>query len=170
MKLAKNIAPYIAKIFSPLVLITLITYLIIIVSTGKNPFVDRNFLLAFNGILFIVLAVTIYSITESGKDDKKGFSDYVNLALIAFALIIDGVALSAIVFRLTSYGITPNRIAVLGVNILIFVNLIWIISGYIRFISNKKGPSAVQDAVTKYLSVYGLWAALVTFTFPLIFR
>ncbi|MBW8382405.1 MAG: DUF4153 domain-containing protein [Youngiibacter sp.] len=169
MKLAKSIAPYIAKIFSPLVLITLIAYLIIVVSTGKNPFIDRNFLLAFNGILFIVLAVTIYSITESGRDDKKNFSDYVNLALIASALIIDGVALSAIVFRLTSYGISPNRIAVLGVNILIFVNLIWIISGYIRFISNKKGPSAVQDTVTKYLPVYGLWAALVTFTFPLIF-
>jgi hypothetical protein len=169
LKLAKSIAPYIAKIFSPLVLVTLITYLIIVISTGKNPFIDRNFLLAFNGILFSVLAVTIYSITESGKEDKKNFSDYVNLALIAAALIIDGVALSAIVFRLTSYGITPNRVAVLGVNILIFVNLIWIISAYIKFIGNKKGPSVVQDAVTKYLPFYGAWAAFVTFTFPLIF-
>ncbi|MBP1920473.1 DUF4153 domain-containing protein [Youngiibacter multivorans] len=169
LKLAKSIAPYIAKIFSPLVLVTLIAYLIIVVSTGKNPFIDRNFLLAFNGILFSVLAVTIYSITESGKDDKKNFSDYINLALIAAALIIDGVALSAIVFRLTSYGITPNRVAVLGVNILIFVNLIWIISAYIRFIGNKKGPAVVQDAVTKYLPFYGAWAAFVTFAFPLIF-
>jgi len=169
LKLAKSIAPYIAKIFSPLVLVTLITYLIIVVSTGKNPFIDRNFLLAFNGILFSVLAVTIYSITESGKEDKKNFSDYVNLALIAAALIIDGVALSAIVFRLTSYGITPNRVAVLGVNILIFVNLIWIISAYIKFIRNKKGPAVVQDAVTKYLPFYGAWAAFVTFAFPLIF-
>lgn len=169
LKIAKSIAPYIAKIFSPLVLVTLVAYLIIVVSTGKNPFIDRNFLLAFNGILFSVLAVTIYSITESGKDDKKNFSDYVNLALIAAALIIDGVALSAIVFRLTSYGITPNRVAVLGVNILIFVNLIWIISAYSKFIGNKRGPVVVQDAVTKYLPIYGAWAAFVTFAFPLIF-
>jgi len=169
LKLAKSIAPYIAKIFSPLVLVTLIAYLIIVVATGKNPFIDRNFLLAFNGILLSVLAVTIYSITESGKDDKKNLSDYINLALIAAALIIDGVALSAIVFRLTSYGITPNRVAVLGVNILIFVNLIWIISAYIKFIRNKKGPAVVQDAVTKYLPFYGAWAAFVTFAFPLIF-
>lgn len=169
LKIAKSIAPYIAKIFSPLVLVTLVAYLIIVISTGKNPFIDRNFLLAFNGILFSVLAVTIYSITESGKDDKKNFSDYVNLALIAAALIIDGVALSAIVFRLTSYGITPNRVAVLGVNILIFVNLIWIISAYSKFIGNKRGPVVVQDAVTKYLPIYGAWAAFVTFAFPLIF-
>ncbi|MFX0561148.1 DUF4153 domain-containing protein [Tepidibacillus infernus] len=169
LKLAKNIAPYIAKIFSPLVLATLLVYLITAILVGKNPFLDRNFLLAFNGILLSVLAVTIFSITESGTDEKKNFSDYINFALIVLALIIDSVALSAIVFRLSSYGITPNRLAVLGVNILIWVNLIWIMLSYMRFLRNKTGLSTIQDAVTKYLPVYGLWAAFVTFTFPLIF-
>ena len=170
LKLAKNIAPYIAKIFSPLVLATLLVYLITVIWLGKNPFLDRNFLIAFNGILLGVLVVTIFSITESGSDEKKNISDYINFALIVLALIIDSVALSAIVFRLSSYGITPNRLAVLGVNILIWANLIWIMLSYIRFLQNKTGPSAIQDAVTKYLPVYGIWAAFVTFTFPIIFN
>jgi hypothetical protein len=170
LRLAKNIAPYIAKIFSPLVLITLVVYLIAVIAVGKNPFLDRNFLLAFNGILLAVLAVTIFSITESGTDEKRTISDYINFALIVLALIIDSVALSAIVFRLSSYGITPNRLAVLGVNILIWANLIWIMFPYMRFLQNKTGPSAVQDAVTKYLPIYALWAAIVAFTFPLIFN
>jgi hypothetical protein len=170
LRLAKNIAPYIAKIFSPLVLITLVVYLIAVIAVGKNPFMDRNFLLAFNGILLAVLAVTIFSITESGSDEKKTISDYINFALIVLALIIDSVALSAIVFRLSSYGITPNRLAVLGVNILIWANLTWIMSPYMRFLQNKTGPSTVQDAVTKYLPIYALWAAFVAFTFPLIFK
>nr|WP_207627648.1 MULTISPECIES: DUF4153 domain-containing protein [Bacillaceae] len=170
LKLAKNITPYIAKIFSPLVLITLVVYLITVVSVGKNPFLDRNFLIAFNGILLGVLAVTIFSITESGTDEKKNISDYINFALIVLALIIDSVALSAIVFRLSSYGITPNRLAVLGVNILIWGNLIWIMVSYMRFLQNKTGPSPIQNAVAKYLPVYGLWAAFVTFTFPFIFN
>jgi hypothetical protein len=170
LKLAKNIAPYIAKIFSPLVLVTLLVYLVAVMMVGKNPFLDRDFLLAFNGILLAVLAVTIFSITESGTDEKKNISDYINLALIVLALIIDSVALSAIVFRLSSYGITPNRLAVLGVNILIWANLIWIMFPYIRFLQNKTGPSTVQDAVTKYLPIYALWAAIVAFTFPLIFN
>jgi hypothetical protein len=169
LKLAKNIAPYIAKIFSPLVLATLLVYLITVIWVGKNPFLDRNFLLGFNGILLSVLAVTIFSITESGTDEKKNISDYINFALIVLALIIDSVALSAIVFRLSSYGISPNRLAVLGVNILICANLIWIALSYVRFLQNKTGLSTIQNAVTKYLPVYGLWAALVTFTFPLIF-
>lgn len=169
LKLAKNIAPYIAKIFSPLVLVTLLAYLGTVIWVMKNPFMDRDFLLSFNGVLLIVLAVTIFSITESGKDEKKSISDYVNFVLIILALIIDSVALSAIVFRLSSYGITPNRIAVLGINILVWANLIWIMISYLHFLQNKAGLSAIQDAVTKYLPIYGLWAAFVAFTFPLIF-
>jgi hypothetical protein len=170
LKLAKNITPYIAKIFSPLVLATLLVYLITVIWIGKNPFMDRNFLIAFNGILLGVLAVTIFSITESGTDEKKSIFDYINFALIVLALLIDSVALSAIVFRLSSYGITPNRLAVLGVNILIWGNLIWIMVSYMHFLQNKTGPSTIQDAITNYLPVYGLWAAFVTFTFPLIFN
>ncbi len=170
LKLAKNITPYIAKIFSPLVLITLLLYLITVIWVGKNPFLDRNFLIVFNGILLGVLAVTIFSIIESDSDEKKNISDYINFALIVLALIIDSVALSAIVFRLSSYGITPNRLAALGVNILIWANLIWIMLSYMRFLQNKSGPSTIQDAVTKYLPVYGFWAAFVIFTFPIIFN
>lgn len=169
LKLAKNIAPYLAKIFSPLVLITLLAYLVTVTWAGKNPFLDRDFLLVFNGILLLVLIVTIFSITESGANEKRNISDYVNLALILLALIIDGVALSAIVFRLSSYGISPNRLAVLGVNLLIFANLIWIMGSYAGFLRNKTGTEAIQDSITKYLPIYGLWAAFVTFVFPLIF-
>ncbi|MBP1934412.1 hypothetical protein J2Z37_004432 [Ammoniphilus resinae] len=167
--LSKNIAPYLSKIFSPLVLATLLVYLITVIWVGKNPFLDRDFLLSFNGILLSVLAVTIFSITESGKDEKKTITDYINFALIVLALLIDSVALSAIAFRLSSYGITPNRLAVLVVNILIWANLIWIMLSYLHFLQNKTGPGAIRDAVTKYLPVYGLWAAFVTFVFPLIF-
>lgn len=168
-KLAKNIAPYIAKIFSPLVLGTLLVYLITVIWIGKNPFLDRNFLISFNGILLSVLVVTIFSITERDTEEKRNTSDYINFALIVLALIVDSVALSAIVFRLSSYGITPNKLAALGVNILIWVNLIWIMLSYMGFLQNKTGPSNIQEAITKYLPIYGLWAALVTFTFPLIF-
>jgi hypothetical protein len=169
LKIAKNITPYIAKIFSPLVLVTLVVYLIAVMGVGENPFLDRNFLLAFNGILLFVLVVTIFSITESGSDEKKNIFDYINFALIVLALIIDSVALSAIVFRLSSYGITPNRLAVLGINLLIWANLIWIMLSYIRFLQNRTGPSTIQDAITKYLPIYGLWAAFVAFIFPLLF-
>ena len=169
LKLAKSIAPFIAKIFSPLVMITLLVYLATVIWVGKSPFSDRDFLMSFNGILICVLAIAVFSITESSIDNNKNISDYVNFALIFLALVIDSIALSAILFRLTSYGITPNRIAVLGVNIVIIVHLLKIMLAYVQFLRNKNRPDVIQDAVTDYLPVYGLWAAVVTFAFPFIF-
>lgn len=169
MKLAKNIAPYIAKIFSPIVLITLVFYLVAVIVSGENTFIDRNFLMRFNAILLFVLVVTIFSITESSSREKRGISHYINFTLILVALIIDSIALSSIVFRLSSYGITPNRIAVLGVNLVVWSNLIWIMLSYIKFLKNKDGIEVVQKAITKYLPIYGLWAAIVVIIFPIIF-
>ncbi len=169
LKLARDIAPYISRIFSPLVLVTLIGYLATVSLIGKNPFVDRDFLIAFNGILLVVLAVTIFSLTTRGKYERRNISDFINYLLIVLALSVDSVALSAVVFRISSYGITPNRMAVLGVNILIWINLLGIMLSHLRFLKNETGIKPVQDAITSYLPVYGIWAAFVTFAFPLIF-
>ena len=62
LKLAKNITPYIAKIFSPLVLATLLVYLITVIWIGKNPFLDRNFIIVLNGIIICLLVFTIFYI------------------------------------------------------------------------------------------------------------
>jgi len=42
--------------------------------------------------------------------------------LLAVSLVIDLIALSAILFRLTSYGLTPNRLVVLGANLIIIAS------------------------------------------------
>ncbi|HWQ41046.1 MAG TPA: hypothetical protein VN456_03325 [Desulfosporosinus sp.] len=42
--ITKNIAPYLAKVFSPLVLITLGFYLATIIVAQKNPYTDREFI------------------------------------------------------------------------------------------------------------------------------
>lgn len=170
LKLSQALAPLIARIFSPLVLVTLLAYLITVVLVGKNPFLDRGFLLVFNGILLCVLAITIFSITELHGEQKKNLSACINTALIALALIIDSIAFAAIAFRLSSYGITPNRLAVMGVNLIIWINLASVLLASVRFLWGKKRVTDIQKAVTEYLPIYGLWAAFVTFAFPILFR
>ncbi len=165
-----DFAPYLAKIFSPLILVTLVIYLIIVVVLQKNPYTDRNFLLIFNMMLLTVLAITIFTISERKADSSKNLNDYITASLIAVALLINGVALSAILFRLTSYGITPNRIAVLGVNLIVFVNLILITINYYGFLVGKNTIESVEKSITKYLPIYSIWTIIVTFIFPLIFN
>ncbi len=168
-KVTANFAPYLAKIFSPLVLITLGVYLATIIVTQKNPYTDREFLLIFNLMLLLVLLITIFSVSERETGSKIAFNDRIIFALLAVAIVINGVALSAILFRLTSYGITPNRLAVLGMNLIVFIHLVRITVNYCRFLLGKVNIERVEAAITGYLPVYSLWALSVTILFPIMF-
>lgn len=164
-----NLAPLLSKIFSPLVLITLLIYLLVIASLGKNPFQDRDFLLAFNAMLLAVVSVTIFTLSERENNEKRNAWDYVIASLIGVALIVDAIALAAIIFRLVSFGITPNRLAVLGSNGAIFVHLIGTLVQYLRFLTKRGSVTGIQAWVAGYLPVYAIWSAIVTFVFPSLF-
>lgn len=166
---AKNIAPVMAKIFGPLVLITLIIYLFTIIILHKSPYTDRDFLINFNMMLVSVLAILTFTISERESSDSKPINNYVDFSLVVVTLIIDLIALSAIMFRLTSYGMSPNRIAVLGANILIFINLAGVFVRYISFFRKKADISSVEILIAGYLPVYSVWTFIVTFGFPFLF-
>ena len=165
-----GIASVLARVFAPLFLVMTGTYLVVAFLGGQNPFVDREFLITFNGLLLVVLGMTVLSIAERGEQTDVGWMDYVNVALLVVTLVIDGIALSAILFRLTSYGLTPNRVVVLGANLVVMTHLAWTCRAYIGLIRGKGGAGGVRQAVAGYLPVYVGWAALVSFILPLVFR
>ena len=165
-----GIASVLARVFAPLFLVMTGIYLVVAFLGGQNPFVDREFLITFNGLLLVVLGMTVLSIAERGEQTEVGWIDYVNVALLVVTLLIDVVALSAILFRLTSYGLTPNRVVVLGANLVVMTHLAWTCRAYIGLIRGKGEAGGVQRAVAGYLPVYIGWAALVSFVLPLVFR
>lgn len=167
--LSGKIAPLMAKIFSPLFLLTLVAYLAVVAVQGKSPFTDRDFLIVFNAMLIIVLAITVFAIVERPSQKSCSTSDYINFALLCVALLINVVALAAILFRLTSYGFTPNRTAVLGSNAIIFIHLLLISKSYINFLMGKTETSLIHQQIATYLPVYTIWTSIVAFAFPLLF-
>ncbi len=164
-----KIAPIIANIFSPLVLLMLVVYLISIPFSGKDPYNDREFLLVFNMLLLGVSTIIIFSVSETSKSRKQSFSKVILFLMASAALIINLVALSAIIYRLGEYGFTPNRTAVLGSNIVLFVHLAWITVKLLQVSFKSKDLDEVENAVVLYLPVYAIWTAFVVFSFPLIF-
>jgi len=167
--MVENFAPILAKIFSPLFLITMVAFLAVAVITGKSPFVEREFLIGFDLMLVLVLGLVLYVISSRGFHDKAGMFDYMNLALIIAAVLIDCVALSAIVFRLSAYGITSNKLAALGENLILLVNLVGLAWMYIRYFAKKIDFYALEKWQTSYLLVYVVWLAVVAFLFPVVF-
>jgi hypothetical protein len=168
-ELTNKIAPIIARIFSPLVLLTAVIFLITLSISGKSPYSDREFLLIFNIMLIGVMAVIVFSISETSAAGKQKFNEMVLFVLSVITVIIDLIALSAIFYRLGTYGITPNRLAVLGSNILILGNLLLIIIDLYKVNFKKTLIHEVELSVAKFLPVYLVWIVLVVFGFPLIF-
>jgi hypothetical protein len=167
--LVNRTAPLIAAIFSPIVLLTLAIFLITIAVTGKDPYNDRNFLLIFNIMLLGVMAIIIFSVSETSVIKNQKFNAAVLFVLSLVTIIIDLIALSAIFYRLGEYGLTPNRLAVLVSNILVFINLVLIMADLFRINFQKKEFRIVETTVSKYLPVYLIWIIIVVFAFPAVF-
>ena len=167
--LVGKVSPVIAKIFSPLVLVMLVIYLIAIIYSGKNPYNDREFLMVFNALLIGVMAIIFFSVAETSRITKTQTEIWVLVLLSVVTLIVNGIALSAILFRISAWGITPNRAAVLGGNALILINLLLVTAQLIRVLSKKTDITGVGKAISFYLPVYCIWATFVTFLFPFLF-
>ena len=82
------------------------------------------------------------------------------------ALVIDMLALIAIAERISEFGFSANKVAALGENLILLVNLAWWAVLYFRFLRRRDSCDALERWQTAYLPVYGIWAAVVVVGFP----
>ncbi|MCB0668827.1 MAG: hypothetical protein KDC80_23550 [Saprospiraceae bacterium] len=168
-QLVKNVSPVIARVFTPLVLVMIITYLIAIIYTGKDPYNDREFLLIFNLLLIGVMAIILFSISETSINTGNKLNNWLLLVLSLTTIVLNGIALSAILFRISEWGITPNRIAVLASNMLIIINLTLVAFGLFKSIKNPQALLSVENIIARFLPIYWIWIVIVVFVFPVLF-
>jgi len=144
-------------------------FLVALAVSGKDPYSDRDFLIVFNLMLLGVMAVIVFSISESSTSGKQRFNEMILFILSIVTAIIDLIALSAIFYRLGTFGITPNRLAILGSTILILCNLVLIIFDLYKVNFKESLVGEVELRLAKYLPVYLVWIIFVVFGFPVIF-
>lgn len=169
-QLVSKVSPVVARVFTPLVVVMLAVYLTVVPFSGKSPFLDRDFLLVFNILLLGVMAIIFFAL--AGREENlasKGQA--ISLLILALlTLIVNGIALSAIIYRIGEWGITPNRLAVLVSNGLIFSNLILLAFRLFRVIRQKALLAEAENSIALFLPIYALWTAAVVFVFPLLFN
>ena len=163
-------ASTIANIFTPLFLITVVIYLLTMAIQQKSPFSDRDFLILFNGLLVLVLGMTVFSVCGRNHDQPSRLIDSINLALVCVTLMVNLIALAAILFRFSEWGLSPNRIVVLGANVLIFGHLIQILRAYINIFRGRFKADKLIHATVAYLPIYGAWAVIVMIALPIVFQ
>jgi hypothetical protein len=165
----ENMAPVLTRLFTPLFAAVLLAFLGTVLWTGRGIGIERDVLIAFDLLLVVVLGLLLYSISARDPRSPPGAFDVVQVVLVVSALLADAVALWAIAARITEFGFTPNRVAALGENVILLVNLAWSAVLYIRFLRGRGSFAALERWQTDYLPVYAIWAALVVIVFPPLF-
>jgi hypothetical protein len=165
----ENIAPVLTRVFTPLTIIMLLALLAVLTAAGGLVDVDRGLLILMDAILVLVLALLLYSISARDPLEPPGLFDGLQLVLVVAALAVDAVMLTAMLTRIAEFGSSPNKIAALGLNLLLLVHLLragWLSAGCLR---GRRPFAELERWQTRYLPVYGVWAAIVVVVFPLVF-
>jgi len=165
-----GIAAVLARLFAPLFLLLVLGYLAVALLGGASPFMDRDLLILLNALLVVVLGMTLLSVAEGRGATRPGWPEAILGTLLAAMLVLDLAALSSILFRLAAYGFTPNRVVVLGANLVILGHLAWLAWSFLGLLRGASELGAVRRAATAYLPLYVAWAALVAFLLPWLFR
>ncbi|WP_251041401.1 permease prefix domain 1-containing protein [Arthrobacter sp. ISL-30] len=165
----ENIAPVLTRVFTPLTVAMLLVLLAVLAGAGGFVDADRNLLILMDAILVLVLCLLLYSISARDPLAPPGLFDALQLVLVVAALAVDAVMLTAMLTRIAEFGFSPNKIAALGLNLLLLVHLAragWLAVGFLR---RRRPFAAVERWQTRYLPVYGAWAAIVVVVFPPVF-
>jgi len=165
----ENMAPVLTRIFAPLFALLLIAFIVTMAMTGRAIDVKREVLILFDLLLVVVFGLLLYSASARDAIAPPGLMDWIQLTLVGTALVVDVLALWAIGSRIFEFGFTPNRVAALGENIVLLVNLGGSALLYAGFIRGRVAFSRLCDWQKFYLYVLAAWAAVVALLFPLIF-
>ena len=165
----ENMAPVLTRLFTPLFTVLLLAFLVTMGWTGNPINVKREVLIGFDLLLAVVVGLVLYAASARDPQAPPDFFDGLQLLLVVSALVVDVVALAAIAARISEFGFTPNRVAALGENLILLVNLAWSAWLYARFVSHRGTFAALERWQMAYLPLYSVWAALVVVMFPPVF-
>ena len=165
----ENMAPVLTRVFTPLFAVLLLLFVATMATTGNGLDVERELLIGFDLLLVLVLGLLLYSISARDPQAPPGLFDRLQLVLVISALLVDVIALAAIASRIAEFGFSPNKVAALGENLILLVNLGGAALLYARFLRGRTEFAALERWQTSYLPVFGVWAWVVVALFPALF-
>ena len=165
----ENLAPVLTAIFTPLFAVMLLVAAVSYTIAGIGREFDRDLLTGFDVLLLVVLGLVVYGI--SARDSARAVRpmDVLRLVAVIAAIVLDVLVLASMLARVGEYGFTANRVAALGLNLLLLVNLAvtaWLIA---RVLGGRTPAVRVERWQTGYLPVFAAWVLLMVVALPPVF-
>jgi hypothetical protein len=165
----ENMAPVLTMLFTPLFAVMLTVAAATYAVSGVARAFDRELLGVFDALLVVVLGLVLYAMSAREPSRPAGLMDRVQLLAVASALVLDVMVLGAMVARIGDLGLTPNRAAALGLNLVLLVNLAGTAWLSVRFLTERIAFHRLERWQTSYLPIFALWATTVVAVLPPLF-
>ena len=166
----ENLAPVLTAIFTPLFAVMLLVAAVAYTVAGIGRDFDRDLLTVFDMLLLVVLGLVVYGISARELTHGARAMDVIRLVAVVAAVVLDILVLVSMFARVGELGLTANRVAALGLNIVLFVNLAvtaWLI---VRLLTGRGQAVRLERWQTGYLPVFAGWVVFVVLVLPPLFR
>ena len=167
--IVENLAPVLTAIFTPLFSVMLVVSAVGYLIAGIGLQFNRDLLTVFDVLLLVVLGLVVYGISARPANAKVGAMDVIRLVAVVAAIVLDILVLVSMFARIGEFGFTANRVAALGLNLLLLVNLAgtaWLI---LRQVTGRASAVRLERWQTGYLPVFAAWVVVVVLALPPIF-
>ncbi len=163
----ENMAPVLTAVFTPLLTAVLLAFLVVAGLTGGPVGMDRDTLVIIDGVLVAVAAIVLFTVSARPSRERRVRAlDWMQLVLVAAAILVDLVMLWAMAGRLLTWGATPNKIAGLGCNLLLLAHLTGSAWQYGRLCAGRASARGLERWQSLALPAFGVWALVVALAFP----
>ena len=164
----ENIAPVLTAIFTPIFAAMLLVTTVIYAATAFGRTFDRNSLALFDALLIVVVGLVIYGISARSTR-RPGLMDALRLTAVIAAVLLDLLVLVAMLARVGEFGFTVNRVAALGLNLVLLVDLVVTAVIIVRMLRHRTPVLTLERWQTSYLLAIGAWVTVVVLVLPPVF-
>lgn len=174
----ENMAPVLTAVFTPLFTAMLVAFIAVAfvqaatiggLSTILGIGAQREVLIVFDAALVVVLGLLLYTLSSRDATTHARWFDALQLVMILAALLVDVLVLSAMVGRIGAFGASPNKVASLGLNLILLVNLAWAAWLQFGFLRGRRTHGVLERWQTGYVPVYFAWCVLAVIVLPPVF-
>ena len=174
----ENIAPVLTRLFTPLFTLLLMAFIVAGLIQGSlvgdggggaEVFGQRDLLILFDVVLVVVVGLLLYALSARDPLAPASWFDRLQLLMVVAALVVDIMVLVAMIGRIAEWGASPNKLASLGLNVILLANLVGAAWLQLRFSQRRAPFERLERWQTGFLPVYLVWAAIVVVVFPPMF-
>lgn len=159
------------RLMLPLVLLLLVVYVGLIPLNFREPFENRDVLIVYNLLLFAVIGLLVSATPIASHQLQPTQERWLRrglLLLAGLAVLISLYALTAIGYRTWNDGFTPNRVTIIGWNLLNIGLLTGLLIRQSR-VSAEMWLQAMYATFAQGAKAYLVWALIVLLLIPWIF-